>query len=68
MSIKIDEKWLCSDCQNPLNLEEVEQVKKLLPNNGQIEMGCDYCSSTTTADTTQCEEGYVDLNEDWVYE
>jgi hypothetical protein len=40
----------------------------MLPDQGQVEMGCDYCSSTTTADTTECEDGEVELNPDWVYD
>ena len=69
MSIKItDSPWFCSDCNSTLNEDECANVRELLKGNNQIEMGCDYCSSTTTADTTECEEGYVDLNEDWVYE
>lgn len=68
MSIKIDSEWKCPECSEALDVEECSEVKAMLSkDHSQVELRCDECGEQLTADTTQCDDGDVDINAEWVY-
>ena len=69
MSEKIDaDVWPCPECDAPILPEERESIAKMLAKgHSQVEFRCDECGEGLTADTTDCPEGEVSLNADWVY-
>lgn len=70
MSFSINQKpWFCPECSSTLDLEECEQIGKMLADgHDQIEFRCEPCGEQLTADTSDCPEGEVSLNADWVYD
>ncbi len=69
MSTLIEGTWNCPQCGAVIEGEQKEEiVKRLKEGECQIEFHCEDCCEDLTADTTECDEGMVDLNEDWVYD
>lgn len=70
MSFKMADEWTCPTCVvGKIDPEELEQVRELLTGGKiQVELRCGDCNEELTADTTQCKDGEVDLNAQWVYE
>lgn len=68
MSTKLTDEWKCPQCSELLLEEEVSEVRTMLQNgHAQVTMKCEHCGEDLTADTTEAEEGFVDINEDWAY-
>lgn len=68
MAHKIDEVWLCGECSAPVMPEEAEEIRiRIRAGECQIEFSCEECCVGLTADTTDCPDGEVSINPDWVY-
>jgi hypothetical protein len=66
--IVITENWHCPQCNAAIIKEECDSARVVLASRSECEIRCDSCYEKLMADTSMSKDGFLEINEMWVYD
>ena len=68
MHYEITENWHCPQCNSVIIKEECDSARVALARRAECVIRCDSCYEELMADSSMSKDGFLEINEMWVYD